>query len=290
MAYKYVLYEKDGAIARITMNRPEKLNTIDFPRQGGINDDIYAALDEAADDDEIKVVVLRGAGRAFCAGHDLNTVGFVYGYGMGQKGERRPSQRIRLKVDREWMGRHLNLLLHPKITIAQVHGNCVGEGTIMMESCDIAIAAEDAQISHAEQRLGFAGSGLNLLPLYLSVGMRRARELLVTGRTISGTEAADIGLVNRAVPLDKLEEEVERYASQATLLPADGIAIGKASHHWVLDILGAVAGWTQGYVTHTMFTNLRFEPGEFNFFKSRRDQGTRTGFHERDDRFVEYER
>jgi len=290
MSYQYVIYEKDGAIARITLNRPEKLNVIDFPGQGGICDDLYAALDEAADDDEVKVVILRGAGRSFCAGHDLTTVGFIYGFGTGQPGERRPSQRIRLKVDRQWMERHLKLLLHPKITIAQVHGHCIGEGALMMEMCDIAVAAEDAQISHAEQRLGFAGSGLNLLPLYLSVGLKRARELLVTGRTVSGKEAEAMGLVNRAVPLDRLEEEVERYAREATLLPADGIAIGKASHHWILDILGATQGWAQGYVTHTLFTNLRFEPGEFNFFKARRDKGARAGFHERDERYQALER
>ncbi len=285
MSYQYVLYETSGAVARITLNRPEKLNAIDFPGQGGICDDLYAALAEAADDDGIKVVVLRGAGDSFCAGHDLSTVGFVYGYGTGQTGERRPSQRIRLKVDREWMERHMKLLLHPKITIAEVHGHCVGEGTLMAEFCDVAVAADDAQISHAEQRLGFAGGGLNMLPLYLSVGLKRARDLLVTGRVVSGAEAAEMGLITNAVPRAQLEEEVARYAQEASLLPADGIAIGKASHHWILDILGVTQGLTQGYVTHTLFTNLRFEEGEHNFFKARRDSGVRAGFHERDDRY-----
>ena len=285
MSYQYVLYEKQDAIARITLNRPEKLNSIDFPGQGGINDDLYAALAEAADDDDIKVVILRGAGSSFCSGHDLSTVGFIYGYGTGESGERRPSQRVRLKVDREWMERHMKLMLHPKITIAQVQGHCIGEGTIMAEFCDIAVAAEDAQISHAEQRLGFAGGGLNMLPLYHSVGLKRARELLLTGRTLSGIEAADMGLFSKAVPADKLEEEVNRYAQEASLLPADGIAIGKASHQWILDILGVTQGLTQGYLTHTLFTNLRFEEGEHNFFKARRDKGVRAGFHERDDRY-----
>jgi enoyl-CoA hydratase len=205
--------------------------------------------------------------------------------GTGRPGERRASQRIRLKVDRRWMEHHLKLLLFPKITVAQVHGHCIGEGAIIMEACDLAIVASDAQISHAEQRLGFAGSGLNLLPLYLTVGMKRARELLITGRTISGEEAVQIGLANQAVPLDQLEQAVETLCRQIVLLPADGIAIGKASSHWILDILGATSGLVQGYVTHTLFTNLRFEPGEFNFFRQRRDTGTRTAFHQRDDRY-----
>ncbi len=97
MDYRYVLYDKEGAVARVTMNRPEKLNAFDFPGQGGLLDDFYAALGEAGEDDEIKVVVIRGAGRSFCAGHDLEGVGFVYnGMGTGQPGDGRVSQRIRL--------------------------------------------------------------------------------------------------------------------------------------------------------------------------------------------------
>ena len=285
MDYQYVIYEVQDAVARITLTRPEKLNVFDFPGQKGILDDFYAALEEAEDDDEVKVVVIRGAGRSFCAGHDLDSVGHVYGMGTGQAGERRASQRMRLKVDRRWMERHLKLLLFPKITIAQVHGHCVGEGTIMMEACDLAVVADDAQISHAEQRLGFAGSGLNLLPLYLTVGMKRARDLLITGRTISGVEAVQMGLANRSVPPGELEQAVSELCSQIVLLPADGIAIGKASNHWIMDILGATSGLIQGYVTHTLFTNLRFEPDEFNFFRERREGGTRSAFHARDDRY-----
>ena len=139
MDYQYVLYAKDGAIVRITLNRPEKLNVFDFPGQGGILDNFYAALGEAEEDDEVKVVVIRGAGRSPCAGHDLTTVGHVYGMGAGQPGERRASQRIRLKVDRRWMECHLKLMLFPKVTIAQVHGHCIGEGTTKLEMCDLAI-------------------------------------------------------------------------------------------------------------------------------------------------------
>ena len=285
MDYEHVLYEKQGAIIRITMNRPEKLNAMDFPGQGGLLDQFYEALSEAEDDDDCKVVVIRGAGRSFCSGHDLDTVGFVYGMGTGQAGERRASQRIRLKVDRRWIEKHLKLLLFPKITIAQVQGHCIGEGAIMMEACDMAVVADDDQISHAEQRLGFAGSGLNLVPLYLSVGMKRARELLLTGRAINGAEAVQMGLANYSVPADQLEAKVQELCETMCLLPADGIAIGKASNHMILDILGATSGLVQGYVTHTLFTNMRFEQDEYNFIRERRASGTRTAFHGRDDMY-----
>lgn len=290
MSYKYVLCERKGEIARITLNRPEKLNCFDFPGQAGIFDELHQALDEVEADDDVKVLIIRGSGRAFSSGHDLNTIWLVYGGGKGQKkDERKPSQRARLNIDRKWMEGHQRIMLFPKVTIAQVHGYCLGEGATIMEMCDIAIAAEDAQVGHIEQRIGFAGSGLNLVPFFHHVGARRARELLLTGRIISGKEAADIGWVTRAVPFDKLEAEVERVAQEIMLLPRDGISIGKASNHLVYDILGMTQGWLQGYVTHTMFTNLRFEEGEYNLLKARREKGTRTAFHGRDDRYLQYE-
>ena len=94
-----------------------------------------------------------------------------------------------------------------------------------------------------------------------------------------------MGLANQSVPPDQLEQAVQELCDTMVLLPADGIAIGKASNHMILDILGATSGLIQGYVSHTLFTNMHFEPDEFNFFKSRRDAGTRSAFHARDERY-----
>jgi enoyl-CoA hydratase len=256
---------------------------------GGIVDHFDLALREAEDDDEIKVIVIKGAGRAFSAGHDVSKVGFVYGMGTGKKGERRPSERIRLKVDREWMEKiHVHLFLCPKITVAQVHGYCLGEGIIILECCDLAIAAEDAKIGHPEQRMGFSGSGQGAIPiLIMTVGLKRAMDLLLTGRHITGVEAERMGLVNKAVPLDKLEEEVDELAKSLCFLPRDGIALGKAARHIMYDSLGLTSGFTTGYYSHSFFTNLRYEPDEYNFFKTRRDEGLRTGIHKRDETMEE---
>ncbi len=109
--------------------------------------------------------------------------------------------------------------------------------------------------------------------------------MCLLGEAISGVEAERIGWASKVVPPDKLEEEVDLVAKQICNLPKDGIAIGKASNHWILDILGLTQGWAQGYLTHTMFTNLRYEPGEWAFVKERRDKGARAGFHERDERY-----
>ena len=285
MEYKSILYEKDNQIARITFNLPEKLNVMDFPGDKGLLDDFQAALDVAAEDDDLKVVIIKGAGRSFCAGHDLTRIFKVYEEQDKEPGKRRPSQRARLKIDRKWKEGHQKILLFPKVTIAQVHGYCIGEGALISEFCDIAIVADDAHISHAEQRLGFAGSGVNLLPLFQNLGYKRARELVLTGRAFDGKEAERIGWATKSVPFEKLEEEVEAMAKQVCLLPYDGLAIGKAANHQILDILGVSQGLQFAYATHTLFTNLRFEPGEFNFVKQRKDEGTRTGIHERDERY-----
>ena len=173
------------------------------------------------------------------------------------------------------------------MTIAQVHGHCIGEGACISEMSDIVIVADDAHISHAEQRLGFAGSGLNLVPLFQMIGYKKARELVLTGRAMDGKEAERIGWATKAVPFAKLEEEVGKMAQEICLLPYDGIAIGKASNHMILDILGLTQGWLQGYLTHTMFTNLRFEESEYNFVRQRREGGVRTGVHKRDERYTE---
>ena len=286
MEYKYVIYEKEGAIARITLNRPDKLNAMDFPGDGGLFDEFMAALDVAADDDDLKVTIIRAAGRSFCAGHDLSRIYKVYEEQDPEPGKRRPSQRARLKIDRKWLEGHQKILLFPKITIAQVHGHCVGEGAVIAEMSDISIVADDAHISHAEQRLGFAGSGINLIPLYQMLGYKRARWLVLSGDAISGKEAERIGWATKSVPYDKLEEEVEETARKMTLLPRDGIMIGKASNQWICDILGLNSGLTKAYVTHTLFTNLRFEPDEYNFVKNRRNSWTREGIHKRDERYL----
>lgn len=287
LSYKYVIYEKDGPIARITLNRPDKMNAIDFPGQGGIADDFAAALAEAEDDEDLKVVILRGAGKSFCAGHDLATVYSVYESHDKEPGKRRPSQTTRLSVDKRFLWEHQRLLLHSKITIAQVHGHCIGEGSYYAEMCDLIVVADDAHISHAEQRIGFAGSGANVIPLFLRVGYTRARDLLLTGRTFDGKEAERIGWATKSVPPDMLEQEVDKLAQQITLLPRDGIAIGKAANHQILDILGATQGWQMAYLTHTLFTNLRFEPEEFSLLKNRKKKGAKAAFHERDNRYSE---
>ena len=225
MSYKYVIYEKEDEIAKITLNRPEKLNTfgmvmdrVDWEGKQ-LQLDFMSALDEVEDDDEVKVVIIKGAGRAFSAGFDISRVYHVYEDFDKEPAKKHPSQRARLNVDRVWAEQNQRILLFPKVTIAQVHGYCIGHGASIAEACDITMVADDAHISHAEQRLGFAGSGENLLPLFQMVGYKKARAMMLLGEAMDGKEAERIGWATKSVPPDKLEEQVGKIAKQVALLP-----------------------------------------------------------------------
>jgi enoyl-CoA hydratase len=287
MSSETLIYEKEdfeeGSMVTLTMNKPETLNAlnIEFSRE------IDEALTRVEQDDDVKVVVIKGAGKAFSAGYDLGRVYLVYGGGTGKPEDksRRPSQRSRLAYDR-WRSESLRrIFLLDKITIAQVHGYCIGGGLYMSLCCDMTIVAEDAKIGHSEQRLGFSGA-MYVFPIEVAlIGQKRARELLLTGKLIDGKEAERIGLVNQVVPANQLEAETRKLAKSMTLLPRDGIAIGKATARLAYDSMGLSSAFGQGYIGHTLFTNIRYEPGEFNFIKRRRDVGMREAFKERDARY-----
>lgn len=286
--YKYVLYEAKDGIATITLNRPEKLNVLNMMgTEEGVFTDMLDAMTEAEDDDAVKVILIKGAGSSFCAGEDLSQAGFVYGFGTGQSGERRPSQRIKLKYDKKFMQDWCRILYCPKLTIGQGHGYCLGAGTMILNFCDFAIVTEDAELGFIEERIGTVGSANPfVMSLILTVGLKRARDLIFTGRRFSGKEAEDMHLVTKAVPADRIEQEVGELAEDLAILPRDGIAIGKASLELWMNIMGMhTCSVSAAYMSHTLFTNLRWEPDEYNFFRERRDQGLRDSLHGMQDRY-----
>jgi enoyl-CoA hydratase len=275
--YEDVIYERSGYVARITLNKPETMNA-------GVKD-LGKALNDAAAQDDIKVVVIKGAGRALAAGAPLNEVGHVYGMKEPKSGEKtqRVSQRVKLNFDRKAFFEHAqDILLCPKITIVQAHGYMLGASMDFFLLCDFIVGAEDCKFGEIEVRLGIPN--LTITPIMiLRCGLTNALDLCLTGRMIDGKEAARIGLINRAVPADKLEEEVNRYAEGMARFPRDGIAMGKAAKHSVFDIMGITRGLTTSYIMHTLQTNIKFEEDEFNFFKERRNRGVRDAIHTRND-------
>jgi enoyl-CoA hydratase len=189
-----------GPVRRLTMDRPDSLNALNRE----LVDAMSAALDDAADDDGIRVLILRGAGRAFCAGYDLNEDARE-----GTLGADRWHEELRHSTDEM-----LKFLDHPKPVIASVHSYCLAGGTDLMLACDLAVAAEDAYFGYVDVRFG---SGVVSMFLPWVVGVRTAKELLFTGEDrVSAEEALRLGLVNRVVPRAELDD--------ATLALADEIA------------------------------------------------------------------
>jgi enoyl-CoA hydratase len=270
-----VIYEKSGYVARITLNDPETMNT-------NVKD-FHKALQVVEDADDIKVLIIKGAGRALAAGAPLNEVGFVYGWKEPKHGEKAPRapMRNRLKFDRKvFYESAMKLLFFPKITVVQAHGYLLGAAMDMYMLCDFIVGAEDCRFGEIEVRLGIPN--LTITPIMiLRCGLSNALDLCLTGRMMDGKEALRMGLINRAVPADKLEEEVNRYAEGFAKFPFDGIAMGKASKQAVYDNIGITAGLTNHFIMHTMGTNIHFEEDEFNFFKARRDMGVRDAIHTR---------
>jgi enoyl-CoA hydratase len=285
MEYEFVLYKKEGQVAYITLNRPERLNAV----SPELVRDWSAAMDEAENDDDVKIIVFKGAGRAFSAGADLTGVGFVYGMKEPKPGEKgalsRIPQRVKLKFDRNlFLEFHRKVLLCPKLTIAQMHDYCLGIAFNIVLHCDLLVASEDCKVGHVEERLGQGGMTISPI-MILRCGLTRAMDLCLTGKMIDGKKAAEWGLVNRAVPKEILDDEVRELANGLALHPKDGIAMGKITRHMIYQTMGVERGLVDHFIMHSFQTNRVYDPDEYNFFKQRRDKGVRDAAHEKHDLF-----
>ncbi len=201
MEYEHLIYSKAGGVATVTLNRPEVLNALN----NRLRYEICMALQESGDDEEVRVVVLRGEGRAFSPGDDLR--GTAAPVPLSQ--QRGPGAVVVA----------LRNLLKP--VVAQVHGYAYGAGLEMVMGSDFAIAAEGTRFASPFVKRGI-GWGGNMLPRF--IGMRRATEMLLTGEPIGAQQAADWGLINRVVAPERLEEEVAELAGR--LATGATVAIG----------------------------------------------------------------
>lgn len=278
-----LIVEKDGPVVRLVLNRPDRHNALRFDDL----DRLVDALRQAEDDDDVKVIVLKGNGPSFCAGHDYNDALRAYGLEPDADGSkpRRPSQRSRLLRDRRLGMNYMAFQNSMKPVIAQVHGHCTGVGIYLVELVDLALCAHDTRFSHAEQRLGLAGNTWHMNSQILMYGAKKARELMLMGDVFDGPQAQRLGLVNLSVPFDELEGTVAEWAGRIAKHPRDALVTGKAMHQMALESLGAAAQFARGYVGHTLGTNLRLERDEFNFLRERAREGTTATFKQRDERF-----
>src|SRR5438105_13523121 len=199
MTFETIRYDTDGAIATITLNRPERLNTIVPP----MPEELEAAVHGAVADEAVKVIVLRGAGRAFCAGFDLGGGFHHWDEGLTTDGEWDPGKDFAVATAQSLgpVPKFMSLWRAPKPVIAQVHGWCVGGGSDMALCADLVVASEDARIGTPYSRMW--GCYLSGMWIY-RLGLTKAKEFALSGRPLSGSEATDVGLINAAVPFARL--------------------------------------------------------------------------------------
>jgi 2-(1,2-epoxy-1,2-dihydrophenyl)acetyl-CoA isomerase len=213
--YETILFEKSGAVAKLALNRPKKLNTFD----GIMHEELYDALDGAAQDDEVRCVVLRGEGKGFSAGADLAQIVEGTTDGDPDLGEYLRSTYSRL-VSR--------MVTIEKPIVAALHGPVYGAGVGIALACDLRIAAENAKFSVAFIKIGLMpDAGVSFL-LPRVVGLGRAMEMSMLGEAVEAGEALRIGLVNRVVPAEKLPEETAAFAERLAEMPTS--ALGKVKH------------------------------------------------------------
>ncbi len=224
MDYQNIIYEKQGPIAYVTLNRPDKLNALSDDLQLEVR---HALEDAGWEDDTIRVIVLKAAGRAFSAGFDITTSAKVNAVQRRAKYLKGKSFSASGWWDVFWN--------NPKPIIAQIHGFCIAGGLATATFCDLRICSEDAKFGAPEIRTG--GPYIPAIWPWV-IGMTKARELLYTGNLIDATEAKRLDLVNEVVPLDELDAAAERQALTIAKLPAATVEYNKKLINSSYELMG----------------------------------------------------
>lgn len=222
MSYQTILLQKEGQIAYVILNRPEKLNAVNY----SMLIELGAAMDEINEMADVRVVILKGSGRAFCSGTDLQS--------LGDSGtdRSRPGYRYHLTRMQESYSRIERL---EKPVIAQIHGYALGAGMELILACDFRLAAADARFSLPEVRYGIVPDLGGCQRLVRLVGLSKAKEMVMMGRTIDGAEAERIGLLNKAVRPENLDQVVRGWTEELLALPPLPVGLGKRAVDKSLD-------------------------------------------------------
>jgi len=246
-----VLYTQRGTTAVITLNRPKYRNA----QNSAMTYALDAAFERAVNDDEIRVVVLNGAGDHFCAGHDIGTPerdvdksfdrqAILWWDHVGKKGADSRYARemeVYLGMCRRW--REI-----PKPSIAAVHGACIAGGLMLAWVCDLIVASEDAFFADPVVKMGIPGVEYFAHPWVL--GPRFAKEILFTGDRFTAQRAYEAGMVNRVVPRSELEPTVDALAERVAAMPAFGLALTKRAVNQCEDLMGMRPGMDSVFGLH----------------------------------------
>lgn len=279
MSYETLLYDTDGAIATITLNRPDRLNTIVPP----MPDELEAAVYAAVADQQVKVIVLRGAGRSFCAGFDLGGGFHHWDEGLTTDGNWDPGKDFMMATSPFGpVPKFMSIWRSPKPVIAQVHGWCVGGGSDMALCADLVIASDDARIGTPYSRMW--GCYLTGMWIY-RLGLTRAKEYALTGKPFSGSEAAEIGLINQAIPFAELESEVRATAERLASVPLSQLSAMKLVVNQAFDNMGLGSTQVIGPVLDGLMRNT---PDALRWIDVAEREGVSAVAAERDRLFADY--
>ncbi|HEX9766350.1 MAG TPA: enoyl-CoA hydratase [Nitriliruptorales bacterium] len=245
-----VIYSVDGPVATVLMNRPEVRNA----QSTALIEDTDKAFDLAADDDEVRVVILAGAGDHFCAGHDLKAI----------VGEEEPDEwRLKRataegKLEHEqvmYFDKCMRIRDFPKPTIARVQGACAAAGMMLVGVVDLVVAADDAFFTNPVLKM--SGAGVELLVEPYLMGFRAAKEFLLTGRRIGADEALALGMVNRVVDRAELEAATAGLAAEIAKVPPITAQMVKRSINEAEDLGGKLAAFRQHFMIHQFTSNTK---------------------------------
>ncbi len=248
MGYETIRYEVAGPVATVTMDRPEMANA----QSTELIDELDDAFDRADADDAVRVVVLAGAGKHFSSGHDLK--GLV-GTGEADKWRlMRETPEGKLYHEKTmYYDRCRRIRDFRKPTIAAVQGSCVAAGLMLACMCDLIVAADDARFSNPVLRM--TGAGVELLVEPWELGIRKAKEFLLTGDIIDAQEAWRLGLVNRVVARDELTERTRELAERIALVPPVTAQVVKDSLNHTADLMGQSDSWKYHFMAHHWMHN-----------------------------------
>jgi enoyl-CoA hydratase len=280
MPFQTLLYDTEDAVATITLNRPERLNTIVPP----MPDELEAAVNEATRDEQVKVIVLRGAGRSFCAGFDFAGGFHHWDGGLTTDGTWDPGKDFAMATSQAVgpVPKFMSLWRSPKPVIAQVHGWCVGGGSDMALCADLIVASEDARIGTSYSRMW--GCYLTGMWLY-RLGLTKAKEYSLTGKPLSGAQAVEAGLINAAVPFERLQEEVRERARQLAAIPLSQLSAMKLIVNQAYENMGLASTQALGPILDGLMRNT---PEAKEFIELAEREGVGSAVARRDGPFGDY--
>ncbi len=282
MSYSCILYEQTDNIVKIMMNRPDKRNAQDYL----MFDELAEAFKKADLDEDIRVIILGGTGASFSAGHDLS------GAGQGSLAPEMQTSRKglegRLTMEQHiYYNQAISIRNVRKPVIAMVQGHCIAGGLMVASMCDIIYASEDAAFQNPVLRMTPAGGEILMEPWDL--GPRMAKEFLWTGDAIDALEAQRLGLVNKVVPRDSLEEAVMSLARRIALTPPVAVELSKRSINRMQDLQGLSNALEYHFLIHQLSHNTKEQEefaqtlaekqaqGKLKEFLKKRDEAYRKG-------------